>query len=74
MNKKTLDSHSSEVEKTLESLLDEWSVLVPGQWDNDQGPKDWYAVCDDEGIVAYFGDEATAFRFRLSEINRILNG
>lgn len=34
----------------------------------------WFAVCNDEGIVAYFADEPTAFRFRLAEINRELNG
>ena len=42
-------------------------------WDNDQGPKDWFAVCNDDGIKAYFGDEADAFRWRLDMINRELN-
>lgn len=58
----------------IETLLEEWSVLAPGQWDNDAGAKDWYAVCNNSGIVAYFPDMATALRFRLAEINRILNG
>lgn len=59
---------------SLDDLLEIWSVLAPGHWDNEQGPKDWYAVCNDVGIIAYFGDEADANRFRLAEINRILNG
>jgi hypothetical protein len=57
----------------LYRLLEEWSVLSSGQWVNDQGPRGWWAVCNDKGIVAYFGDETDAFRFRLSEINRALN-
>ena len=58
----------------LDRLLEAWSVLSPGQWDNESGPKDWWAVCNDTGIVAYFADATGAFRFRLSEINRALNG
>lgn len=60
--------------KNLDDLLDEWAVIAPGMWDNETGPKDWYAVACDKGIVAYFGEEAAACRFRLAEINRILNG
>lgn len=59
---------------TLEDLLETWSVLPPGQWENNAGPKEWFAVCNDQGIVAYFGNEQDALRFRLSEINRTLNG
>jgi hypothetical protein len=61
---------------SLDDLLEEWSVLSPGMWDNDAYPalKDWWAVCNDDGIVAYFSQEQDAFRFRLAEINRILNG
>jgi hypothetical protein len=59
--------------KSLDDLLESWSVLIPGQWENAQGPKGWFAVCNDEGIVAYFGKEEDAFRFRLNEINRVLN-
>lgn len=33
-----------------------------------------YYVCNDDGIIAYFLDEADANRFRLAEINRYLNG
>lgn len=60
--------------KSLDDLLAEWSVDAPGMWQNDDGPADWFAVSNDDGIVAYFGDESAAFRFRLAEINRALNG
>jgi hypothetical protein len=59
--------------------LDDWleavSVHSPGMWENDQGPKNWYAVSvdDDGGIVAYFRDEIDACRFRLDYINRKMN-
>ena len=58
---------------TLEDLLEEVSVMPPGDWTNDDGPDGWFAVCNDHGIIAYFWDEADAFRFRLDYINRILN-
>lgn len=60
--------------KSLEHLLEVWSVLFAGVWENEEGPKGWYAVCNDNGIIAYFADEKSAFRFRLSEINRVMNG
>ncbi len=61
--------------KVLKELLEEWSVLTPNQWENDKGPEGWYAVCnDDDGIIAYFKEEKKAYSFRLSEINKILNG
>lgn len=28
-------------------------VIQPGLWENDTGPKDWYAICDVDGIFAY---------------------
>jgi hypothetical protein len=61
-------------EKSLAELLELWSVVPPGQWENDTGPPGWFAVANGDGIIAYFGDESTAFRFRLAEINRALNG
>jgi len=42
-------------------------------WENDTGPKDWWAVSNDGGIKAYFGNEKDAFRWRLAMINRELN-
>jgi hypothetical protein len=59
--------------KDLDDLLEDWTVLGPTQWKNNEGPNGWWAVTDDAGIVAYFQYESDAFRFRLSEINRILN-
>lgn len=60
--------------KDLEELLEEWSVMEPGAWENETGPKGWYAVSNDDGIVAYFGKEGDAFGFRMYRINQILNG
>lgn len=61
--------------RTLDELLEDIAVHGPGQWENESGPKDWYAVSTaTEGIVAYFGREDDALRFRLAEINRVLNG
>lgn len=60
--------------KFIDDLLESWSVIAPGMWENEFGPKDWWAVCNDDGILAYFRDAASARRWRLSEINRELNG
>lgn len=64
--------------KTLEELLEEWSVMSPGMWENDLTASpligDWYTVANDNGIIAYFGEEKDAFAFRLNKINQILNG
>lgn len=65
--------------KNTPSTLDEWLEAVtvhdPYMWENDTGPKDWYAVSSDEygGIFAYFRDMVDAYRFRLDYINRKLN-
>lgn len=60
--------------KTLADLLEVIGVLAPGQWENDQGPRGWWAVCTEEdGIIAYFGTEERAFWFRLALINARLN-
>lgn len=59
---------------SLDELLEEISVQQPGQYENDTSDiLQWYAVSTDEGIVAYFGEEAEAFGYRLNLINRILN-
>lgn len=34
---------------------------------------DWYGVANEDGIIAYFGREEDAFRFRLDYINGLLN-
>ena len=54
-------------------MLDEVSVAAPDMWENDEGPKGWYAVITDGGVVAYFVTENDALRFRLDLINRRLN-
>ena len=62
--------------KDLDDLLDEWWVYSPGGWKNGLSEtilKDQYAVSNNKDIVAYFSNGKDAFRFRLSEINRILN-
>lgn len=59
---------------TLDELLDVWTVMEPGMWENNDGPEDWWAVCNDDGIVAYFGNKSDAYRFRLDRINCTLNG
>jgi hypothetical protein len=33
----------------------------------------WYAVSNNKGIIAYFGNESDALRFRLSYVNALLN-
>lgn len=58
----------------LDDLLEKWTVFEPGTWDNETGPGEWYAVANETGIVAYFASCDAAYRFRLSEINRELNG
>jgi hypothetical protein len=59
----------------LETQLKIWTVLDPGQWPENEGPKGWwFAVHDGERAVAYFRDIRSARRFRLAEVNRIMNG
>ena len=57
---------------TLDEALEIWQVHAPGTWANTEWPIDWWAVSNDDGIVAYFRDEADALRFRLAEVNRSL--
>ena len=58
---------------TLDDLLQEVVVHEPGSWENDAGPREWWAVSDEAGIRAYFGKEADAFAFRLFLVNLRLN-
>jgi hypothetical protein len=57
----------------LDDLLEKWHVHEPDMWENEEGPKGWYAVSNNDGIVAYFGNEVDAFRWRLDMINKELN-
>lgn len=58
---------------TPDEALGEFSIMGPGEWENETGPKDWYAVVSPAGIVAYVGDEITACHLRLLLINLRLN-
>ena len=59
--------------KNIEDLLEDISVL--DEWKNETSEilKGWYAVTNEKGIIAYFGDETDAYMFRLDYINKILN-
>lgn len=58
----------------LDELLETVVVDHPCAWQNDTGPKGWFAVSTGEqGIIAYFAHEVDAYRFRLDYINRLLN-
>lgn len=61
------------MKKDLDTMLEEVGVMPPGQWENDDGPKGWFAVVDNDGIIAYFMREEDAFFFRLALINATLN-
>lgn len=60
---------------TLEEALARFDVHPPGSLPYDAIPG-WWGVSDAEagGIVAYFGEEIDACRYRLAEVNRALNG
>lgn len=58
----------------LDQALRSVTVLEWGEWWNQTGPPDWYAVDVNGEIVAYFGNEEDAYRFRLAEVNRMVNG
>ena len=58
---------------SLDDALEQVSVFGPGLWENADGPEGWWAVCDEDGIIAYFGSEVNAFHFRLAVINAKLN-
>lgn len=57
----------------LDTALECWQVHEPGMWENDTGPEGWTAVSNDDGITAYFGDPADAYRHRFAMINRDMN-
>ena len=62
--------------KNIEELLEEIQVHPPGMWNNELTGliiDSWYAVSNNKGIIAYFGEETDAYMFRLDYINKILN-
>ena len=62
---------------TLNELLEEISVQEIdeecAQLNNINSLIGWFGVVTDLGIIAYFGNDVEAYRFRLDYINRILN-
>lgn len=76
INKRIADAKERLKGKDLNYLLEEISVMPVDDLDNHaDNPflQGWYAVTDDQGIVAYFGEEMDAFTYRLDYINSILN-
>lgn len=59
--------------RDLNDWLEAVQVISPHMWENETGPVGWFAVSNDDGIIAYFGQEVDAFRFRLDYINRKMN-
>ena len=63
----------------LDELLDEISVVYVDKYTNEvnnggiPGLVGWYGVCNEQGIVAYFAQESSAFYFRLALINSRMN-
>lgn len=71
-------SKGAYMSRNLSELLDSYIVISPGMWENDLSEqpllRDWWALANDDGIIAYFMNESDALRFRLAEINREMNG
>ncbi len=69
--------------KSLDELLNKYLVTDTANWGytntfmkNErrfEAPVEWYAVLDDDGIIAYFANEKDANAFRLMKINMELN-
>jgi hypothetical protein len=61
----------------LDGLLEEISVQEIDEdlaiQNNVVGLIGWFGVVTDLGIIAYFGYDVEAYKFRLDYINRILN-
>lgn len=61
-------------EQDIDALLDEFQVEDMDDMEEPHTvPDGWYAVSNGDGIIAYFGSESDACRYRLAEINRRLN-
>jgi hypothetical protein len=58
----------------LKELNASWKILKYEEWKNslNNGPKGWFAVYFDDGIVAYFKSEENAARFIMTEIEWML--
>lgn len=66
--------------RTREQLQSDWTVYEPGCWESEEGPSadkwptGWWAYANDDGIVAYFGNEDAAWAHKKAEIDRELHG
>lgn len=56
---------ASNMDMSLSDALERWIVHAPGQWENATGPRTFWAVANEDGIVAYFADGQSANRYRL---------
>lgn len=57
-------------------MIEELDIICPGMWENDLSEsiiKDWWAVCNSEGIIAYFGNEEDACNFKEFKIQQQIN-
>ena len=67
------------MKNSLDYWLDEISVIEIDNSVNEANKNGltaiigWFGVINESGIIAYFGKENDAFRFRLDYINRKLN-
>lgn len=67
------ENQTCEAKKDLDYWLGQITVWLPGELELPH-PQELFAVDTPMGVVAYFINESDAFRFRLAEINRRLNG
>lgn len=44
----------------VEGLREDIDVMSPGQWENESGPQEWFAIADAAGIKAYASTEVLA--------------
>ncbi len=67
------------MQSDLERLLESWFVQqideIHAELNQIPNLEGWFSVgAADRGAIAFFHSEADALRFRLAEINRMLNG
>lgn len=60
----------------VEALVERWRACEPGFWEpdlreNDKGPLEWWTVCNDEEIVAYFVNESDAWAYLWQKLFQI---
>jgi hypothetical protein len=68
-----LDSLLSEISvMTCEEMIDSFEE-EDKMYNLNTQLKNWFAVVNSQGIIAYFEEEAEAYKFRLDYISRIMN-